>query len=137
MEQRYMTTTSYGYVRSVSLSFSDAVSKAEAALKKEGFSVLCQIDIQSKLKEKLGVDFPRYVILGACNPPLAHHALQQEINLGLLLPCNVIVYEQGDEVRVGAVDAVKMLSVIGNPSMEPLASQVNEKLRRAIDDVAA
>ncbi|HLG97886.1 MAG TPA: DUF302 domain-containing protein [Bryobacteraceae bacterium] len=132
-----MTPTGYGYVRNVPLSFSDAVSKAEAALKKQGFGVLCQIDIQSKLKEKLGVDFPRYVILGACNPPLAHHALQQEINLGLLLPCNVIVYEQGNEVRVGAVDAVKMLSVVGNPSMEPLAGQVNEKLRRAIDDVAA
>ena len=71
MEQTYMTSTGYGSVRSVSLSFSDAVSKAEAALKKEGFGVLCQIDIQSKLKEKLGVDFPRYVILGECNPPLA------------------------------------------------------------------
>jgi len=132
-----VTPTGYGYVRVVPLSFSDAVSKAEAALKKQGFGVLCQIDIQSKLKEKLGVEFPRYVILGACNPPLAHHALQQEIDLGLLLPCNVIVYEQGNEVRVGAVDAVKMLSVVENPSMEPLASQVNEKLRRAIDDVAA
>jgi len=79
----------------------------------------------------------RYVILGACNPPLAHHALQQEINLGLLLPCNVIVYEQGNEVRVGAVDAMKMLSVVGKPSMESLARQVNEKLRSAIDDVTA
>jgi len=132
-----MTPTGYGYVRNVPLSFSDAVTKAEAALKKQGFGVLCQIDIQSKLKEKLGVDVPSYVILGACNPPLAHHALQQEINLGLLLPCNVIVYEQGKEVRVGAVDAAKMLSVVGNPSMEPLARHVNEKLRQAIDEVAA
>ncbi len=132
-----MTSTGYGYVRKVSLSFPDAVSKAEAALKKQGFGVLCQVDIQSKLKEKLGVDFPRYVILGACNPPLAHHALQQEIDLGLLLPCNVIIYEQGDEVRVGAVDAVKMLSVVGNASMEPLANLVNEKLRQAIDEIAA
>ena len=132
-----MTTAGYGYLRKVSLSFSDAVSKAEAALKREGFGVLSEINIQSKLKEKLSVDFPRNVIIGACNPPLAFHALQQEIDLGLLLPCNVIVYEQDGEVRVGAVDAVKMLSVIGKPSIEPLAKQVNEKLQRAIDDVAA
>ena len=90
-----------------------------------------------KLKEKLGVDFPRYVILGACNPPIAHQALQQEINLGLLLPCNVVVYEHDGAVRVGAVDAVKMLSVVGNPAMEGMARQVNEKLRRAVDSVAA
>jgi uncharacterized protein (DUF302 family) len=132
-----MSTAGYGYVRTVAFPFADAVMRTEAALKKEGFGVLCQIDIQSKLKEKLGVDFPRYVILGACNPPLAHHALQQEIDLGLLLPCNVIVYEQADQVRIGAVDAVKMLSVVGNPAMESLARGVNEKLRRAIDEVAA
>jgi uncharacterized protein (DUF302 family) len=129
--------TGYGYVRRVPLSFHQAVAKAEAALKEEGFGVLCQIDIQAKLKEKLGVDFPQYVILGACNPPLAHHALQREIDLGLLLPCNVIVYQQGEEIRVGAVDAVKMLSIVGNPGMEPMARQVNEKLRRAIDSIAA
>ena len=130
-----MTNTGYGYMRTVALPFADAVLRAEAALKAEGFGVLCQIDIQAKLKEKLGVDFPRYVILGACNPPLAHHALREEIDLGLLLPCNVIVYEEGNRVRVGAVDAVKMLSVVGKPSMEPLAQQVNEKLRRAIDHI--
>jgi uncharacterized protein (DUF302 family) len=127
----------YGYVRDVALPFEEAIAKTEAALKAEGFGVLCHIDIQAKLKEKLGVDFPRYVILGACNPPIAHQALQQEINLGLLLPCNVVVYEQGEEVRVGAVDAVKLLSVVGNTAMEGMARQVNEKLRRAVDSVAA
>jgi uncharacterized protein (DUF302 family) len=129
-------TIQYGYVRDVALSFEEAIAKTEAALKTEGFGVLCQIDIQAKLKEKLGVDFPRYVILGACNPPIAHQALQQEINLGLLLPCNVVVYEQGGAVRVGAVDALKLLSVVGNPAMEVMARQVNEKLRRAVDSVA-
>jgi uncharacterized protein (DUF302 family) len=132
-----MNTTAYGYLRTVALPFAEAVSKAEAALKDEGFGVLCQIDIQAKLKEKLGVDFPQYVILGACNPPLAHRALQEEIDLGLLLPCNVIVYQQGGQVRVGAVDAVKMLSIVGKPAMEPLARQVNDKLRRAIDSIGA
>ncbi len=118
------------------MGFDEAVSQMEIALKNEGFGVLCQIDIQAKLKEKLGVDFPRYIILGACNPPLAQQALQKDINLGLLLPCNVVVYEEGGQVHVGAVDAVRMLSVANHPQLEGLARQVNEKLRRALDAVA-
>lgn len=127
----------YGYVRPVKLSFEEAIRRTEAALKNEGFGVLCQIDIQAKLKEKLGVDFPRYVILGACNPPLAHQALQQEINLGLLLPCNAAVYEREGSVYVGVVDAAKMLSVVGNPGMQPMAEKAGASLRRAVDSVAA
>lgn len=127
----------YGDVRTVKMSFEDAVARIEVVLKTEGFGVLCQIDMQAKLKEKLGVEFPRYVILGACNPPLAQQALQRDINLGLLLPCNVVVYEEGGQVHVGAVDAVGMLSVANHPEMEGLARQVNEKLRRALDSVAA
>jgi uncharacterized protein (DUF302 family) len=126
----------YGYVRKANLPFEQAVRSAEAALKEEGFGVLCQIDIQAKLREKLGIEFPKYFILGACNPPLARQALEKEIDLGLLLPCNVIVYERDGEVRVGAVDAEKMLSVVGNPEMRQLAQVVNEKLRRAIDRAA-
>lgn len=127
----------YGYVRPAAASFDEAVAKLEAALKAEGFGVLCTIDIQAKLKEKLGVDFPRYIILGACNPPIAHKALQQEIDLGLLLPCNAIVYEHAGEVRVGAVDAERLLSVTGNAGMADMARQVNEKLRRAVDAAVA
>ena len=127
----------YGYVREVALEFEEAVTKLEAALKSEGFGILCQIDIQAKLKEKLGVEFPKYLILGACNPPVAYQALQEEINMGLLLPCNAVVYEQGGRIHVGVVDAAKMLSVVGNPAMEAMARQVNEKLRRAVDRVAA
>jgi uncharacterized protein (DUF302 family) len=129
-------TIEYGYVREVGLRFEEAVTKIEAALKTEGFGVLSQIDIQAKLKEKLGVEFPRYVILGVCNPAIAFQALQEEINLGLLLPCNAVVYEQGGRIHVGVVDAAKMLSVVGNPAMEGMAQQVNEKLRRAVDRVA-
>ena len=125
----------YGYVQNVNFPFDQAVGRMEAALKAQGFGVLCQIDIQEKFKEKLGIEFPRYVILGACNPPLAHQALQKEINLGLLLPCNAVVYEHDGEVTVGVVDAAKMLSVVGHPEMEELARQVNEKLRRAVDSV--
>jgi uncharacterized protein (DUF302 family) len=130
-------TIEYGYVREVGLRFEEAVTKIEAALKTENFGVLSQIDIQAKLKEKLGVEFPRYVILGACNPAIAFQALQEEINLGLLLPCNAVVYEQGGRIHVGVVDATKMLSIVGNPAMEGMAQQVNEKLRRAVDHVAA
>jgi len=97
--------------------------------------VLCEIDIKEKLKEKLGVDFRNYVILGACNPALAYQTLQEEINIGLLLPCNVIVYEQDGRSVVSAVDAARMLSVVGNPKLESTASQVNEKLRRVIDNL--
>ncbi len=129
------THPAYGYVSAVNLTFEDATSRLEAALQKEGFGVLCKIDIQAKLKEKLGVDFPRYTILGVCNPPLAYQALQGEINLGLLLPCNAVVYEHGGQVLVGTVDAARMLSVVGNAAMEPMAAQIDEKLRRAVDSV--
>ena len=125
----------YGYVATVNLPFEDAVARMEAGLKNEGFGVLCKIDIQAKLKEKLGVEFPRYVILGACNPPLAYQALQEEINLGLLLPCNAIVYERNGQVYVGVVDAEKMLSVVGNPGMEPMARDVNRKLRSVVNNI--
>ena len=129
-------SSAYGEVRRTRLSFDDAVAQLEAALKKEGFGVLCQIDIQAKLKEKLGVDFSRYVILGACNPPIAHEALQQDVNLGLLLPCNAIVYERSGEIYAGVVDAAKMLSITGHPQMAPLAQQVNERLLRALEAIA-
>jgi uncharacterized protein (DUF302 family) len=125
----------YGYVARVDLPFEDAVARMEAGLKDEGFGVLCKIDIQAKLKEKLGVEFPRYVILGACNPPLAYQALQEEINLGLLLPCNAVVYERDGQVYVGVVDAEKMLSVVGNPGMEPMARDVNRKLRSVVNNI--
>lgn len=108
--------------------------RAREALKAEGFGVLCEIDIKEKLKEKLGVDFRNYVILGACNPALAQ-TLQDEINISLLLPCNVIVYEKDGRSVVSAVDAAKMLSVVGNPKLESTASEVNEKLRRVIENL--
>jgi len=122
----------YGFVEAVDLSFEDAVARAEAGLKAEGFGVLCKIDIQAKLKEKLGIDFPRYVILGACNPPLAYQALSAEVNLGLLLPCNAVVYEREGRVYVGVVDAGRLLSLVDNPAMAPMADEVTEKLRRAV-----
>jgi uncharacterized protein (DUF302 family) len=125
----------YGFSKTVNLPYAEAVEKARAALKEEGFGVLSEIDIKEKLKEKLGVDFRNYVILGACNPPLAYKTLQEEINIGLLLPCNVIVYEADEEGKsvVAAIDAKTMLSVVGNnPALDAVAFEVNEKLRRVV-----
>jgi uncharacterized protein (DUF302 family) len=125
----------YGFSKTLDIPYEEALEKICSALKGEGFGVLCEIDIKGKLKEKLGVDFRRYTILGACNPPLAYKTLQEEINIGLLLPCNVIVYE-ADEVGksvVAAVDAKAMLSVVGNnPTLAAVASEVNEKLKRVL-----
>lgn len=125
----------YGYGRTLDLAYDQAVEHAREALKAEGFGVLSEIDIKEKLKEKLGVDFRNYVILGACNPALAYETLQEEIDIGLLLPCNVIVYELDGKTVVSAVDAARMLSVVGNPKLESTASKVNEKLRRVIDSL--
>jgi len=128
--------TRYGFSKAVNLPYMEAVEKTRAALKEEGFGVLCEIDIKAKLKEKLGVDFRNYLILGACNPPLAYETLQQELNIGLLLPCNVVVYEDAGRTVVAAIDAARMLSVVGNPKLTATAEVVNEKLRRAVESVA-
>jgi len=126
----------YGYGRNLDLPFDLAVERARDALKSEGFGVLCEIDVKERLKEKLGVDFTNYIILGTCNPPLAHHALELEMNIGLLLPCNVVVYEMQGKSFVAAIDAARMLSVVANPALEAIAGQVNEKLQRVIDALA-
>ena len=97
--------------------------------------MLCEINLKEKFREKLGVDFGNYVILGACAPTLAFEALQEEIDLGLLLPCNVVVYQNGEKTTVSAIDAVRMMSVVGNEELNKTAQTVNEKLWRAIQAV--
>jgi uncharacterized protein (DUF302 family) len=128
----------YGYRREVAKKFDDAVELTRAALATEGFGVLSEIRMDEKLKEKLGVDFRKYVILGACNPPLAYKTVQEDINIGLLLPCNVIVYEADDTEKsiVAAIDADAMMSVVGDaPAIVDVANQVNEKLQRALERI--
>lgn len=125
----------YGFGKEVALSFDDAVAKVTEELKKEGFGVLTTIDVQETLKKKLDVDVPRYLILGACNPPFAHRSLQMEPEIGLLLPCNVIVYEKEGRIRVAAFDPMVMSAVLENPAMEPVAREVRAKLERAIQGV--
>ena len=140
MSAQQLQHSKFGFSKTIDLPYEKAVEKARDALKDEGFGVLCEIDLKEKLKEKLGVDFRKYVILGACNPPLAYKTLQQEINIGLLLPCNVIVYE-ADEIGksvVAAIDARAMLSVVGekNETLDSVASEVNEKLSRVVAQTA-
>ena len=128
----------YGVNRIVDKPFDEAVERITDVLKKEGFGVLSEIRIDEKLKEKLGVEFRRYVILGACNPPLAYKTLLEDINVGLLLPCNVVVYEADEKDRsvVAAIDAKAMLSVIGDsPVVSEVAAEVNDRLRRAIESI--
>ncbi len=126
----------YGHRRTIDLAYDQAVQHTREALQAEGFGVLCEIDIKEKLKEKLGVDFRNYMILGACNPPLAYQTLQEEIDIGLLLPCNVIVYEADEPGKtvVVAIDAKKMLSVAGgsDTTLNSVATEVNEKLKRVL-----
>ena len=124
----------YGYRRSVDAPLGAVVERVRAALQREGFGVLFEIDLKAKLREKLGVEFRNYLILGACDPATAHQALQQEIDLGLLLPCNVAVYEEDDgRITVGAVDAARLLEITGNTGLAESAASVNQRLHRAVD----
>ena len=125
----------YGIRRTLDADYETAVRKTRDALQTEGFGVLTEIDMQGKLKEKLGVDTNRYVILGACNPPLAWKALQAEPEIGLLLPCNVIVYDAGGgKTVVSAMDPDAMLQVIGdNAAVAEVASDAKARLTRAIE----
>lgn len=123
---------SYGFSRVLEVPFGEALERTRAALQANGFGVLFEIALDQKLKEKLGVEFKPYMILGACNPPIAYQALQEEMALGLLLPCNVIVYEEAGKSVVAAIDAGKMMSVVGNPKLEAPAGQVNVMLQRVI-----
>lgn len=114
--------------------YDEALTRVPEALKSEGFGVLTEIDIQSTLKQKLGVDFRRYKILGACNPPFAHEALQADLEIGLALPCNVVIYEDDQRhVVVMAIDPTKTMAGTGNPKLEALAEAVKERLSRALE----
>jgi len=126
-------TVTYGMGKVVPLAFDEAVERTRAALQQEGFGVLCDIDVAATLKAKLGVERDDYVILGACNPPLAHKALEAEQELGLLLPCNVIVYATGDGTRVSAIDPDVMLGMTDNPALAEVAREVRARLERVID----
>jgi len=125
---------SYYVARRLRASFDEAVAGVTEALRREGFGVLTEIDVQATLKEKLGVDFRRYRILGACNPPFAHRALLLEDKIGLMLPCNVIVQERPEGgVEVAAIDPVASMQAVQNDALAEVGAEVREKLARAIE----
>lgn len=126
----------YTYRKRLDLPYEKAVERVTAALKEEGFGVLTEIDVRQTLKEKLDVEFPRYVILGACNPQLAHEALRREQEIGALLPCNVVVYDdQAGGSVVSAVDPRIMLGVVQNTNLNPIGDEAAERLQRALNSL--
>ena len=127
----------YAFTTVLNTSYEDAISKITDALKEEGFGVLTEIDVKATLKKKLNVDFRKYVILGACNPPFAHRTLQADLDVGLLLPCNVIVYETDDKkAYVSALNPVSALEVIKSEELRNIAKEISEKLKRVVNKVA-
>jgi len=124
----------YYFEKTTNYTFEEAVTKVTEELKKEGFGVLSEIDIHEKLKEKLGVDFRKYKILGACNPAYAYKALQKEDKIGVMLPCNVIIQEKSDgTIEVAAVDPLASMAAIENPELKNIAGEIQKKLKNVID----
>jgi len=133
MTTKYVETkTAYGFGTHLDLPFDEAMRRTRDALKEQGFGVLTEIDVQATLKQKINADFRRYVILGACNPTMAHRALQAELDLGLLLPCNVVLYEEDGGTTVRVMDPVAALSLAANPAIAPVAAEVRTLLEQAL-----
>jgi len=119
-----------------SVSFDEAIEKVTKELKKEGFGILTEIDVQATLKKKLNVDFRRYRILGACNPPFAYQALQAELHIGAMLPCNVVVMEKDDgKINVSAVEPMASMMAVGNSQLNSVAKQIQKKLEKVINNL--
>ncbi len=127
-----MGTMQYSHAIDLDRDFDEVVAATRQALAGEGFGVLTEIDVQATMKAKLDVDREPYVILGACNPALAHKALSAEAELGVLLPCNVVVYRVDGRTRVSSVAASEMLGMVGNPALEPIAAEVSDRLARVL-----
>jgi uncharacterized protein (DUF302 family) len=130
-----MQGVEYGVGRSLDLPYDAAKSRVVEALKNEGFGIITEIDVKETMKEKLGVDVPEHAILGACNPKLAHAALEVEPDLGVLLPCNVVVYATDEGTHVTAVNAGAMLGMVGNERLEPIAAEVQTRLDRVLESL--
>ena len=126
----------YYHSRTIHNNFENVLAAVTDGLKKEGFGILSQINITEKLKEKLGIDFYRYIILGACNPALAYEALQTEDKIGVMLPCNVILQEkEPGKIEIAAIDPAGSMAAVGNPALVPIAGEVGKKLKKVIDTI--
>ena len=127
--------TPYGFGTTLSMSYEEAVPYVKEALKAEGFGVLTEIDVRSTMREKLGAEVEPYIILGACNPPLAHRALEKERDIGLLLPCNVVVRSEGNGSRVEVSDPQAMLGIVGNGELKAVADEAKRRLQRVVESL--
>ena len=125
----------YGYKRQVKGTYDEVVTRTKAELKKEGFGIMSEIDVKKTVKEKLGADFDNYIILGACNPPFAYKALQAERDIGLFMPCNVIVYEDKGKVFAAAIKPTLAMGMTGNQSLAGIAVEVENKLKKVVDSL--
>lgn len=126
---------SYGISKEVNIQFNEAVEKVRKALKEEGFGILTEIDVKETLKKKLDIDYEDYVILGACNPQFAYKALQSEKEIGLLLPCNVIVYVKDEKTFVSAINPMEAMSIVNNSELQEIAEEVAEKLNHVMENL--
>lgn len=126
---------SYYFAKKLDMTFHEAIEHVTEELKKEGFGILTEIDVQATFKKKLDIDFRPYKILGACNPPFAHQALQAEDKIGLMLPCNVIVQEKADGVEVAAVDPIASMAGVDNAELGDMANDVQAMLKKVIDSL--
>jgi uncharacterized protein (DUF302 family) len=129
------TALKYGYSKLVQTSFDETLERVRQALQKEGFGVQAEINISNALREKLGVELPRQLILGACNPQLAYKAMQLEPEISLLLPCNVTLRQTPDGVEVAVIDAGKLMQFVGNPDLTPLAEEANRRLQSVLESI--
>jgi uncharacterized protein (DUF302 family) len=125
----------YYYKKRLNIDFSSAIAKAKEELKKEGFGILTEIDVKSTLKKKLNINYKNYIILGACNPPFAYKALEAETDIGLLLPCNVIIYEENSKTYISAILPTVAMSFVDNQELKNIAEQIELKLKKAIDNL--
>ena len=125
----------YGLTKELDIPYETVIEQVRDALKKEGFGVLTEIDVKEKMKEKLGLDMRRYIILGACNPPNAHKAILAEENIGLMLPCNVIVYERGGKTVLSVIRPTVAMQMIDNEELQKLAEAIEGKLKKAFDAI--
>ncbi len=125
----------YGFIKEVEISLEEAVRKVTEELKKEGFGILTKIDVQDKFREKLGIEFKKYVILGACNPSSAHKAILSEENIGLMLPCNVIVYEKGNKTIISIIKPTVAMGMIDNEELREIAEKIEKKLGDVINSI--
>jgi uncharacterized protein (DUF302 family) len=126
----------YGFTKEIDASFEETLDKVSNELKKEGFGILTQINVTEKFKEKLDIDFKKYIILGACNPPSAHKAILIEENIGLMLPCNVVIYERKNKTVVSIIKPKVAMKMIGNVELEKIASTIEKKLKKVFDSIS-